>query len=47
MAMKKIQNLDFMKIGNIKSDGDIADYIVILNDAEIGKEKGFRRSKGA
>ena len=43
----KIESLGVMEIGNIKSDGDIADYIVRLNGDEVGTVNGFARSQGA
>lgn len=43
----KKQNLGVMKIGQILSEGGIADYIVILNDEEVGNVKGFQRANGA
>lgn len=35
-----------MKLGNVNTVGDIADYVVIIEDEEVAKVEGHERSKG-
>jgi hypothetical protein len=40
-------SIGVMGIGNVESQYDIANYVVRLNDEDIGKVEAFRRKRGA